>query len=313
MAGKRWLLFDCNYMCYRAMFTRGKLVNNDEPVGVIYGFLGDVAFLMDEFKTSNVAFAWDYGRGKRLEIFPGYKGTRRIDQLTEEEQQLRDAMKVQVAKLRDKYLRQLGFRNVYREEGYEADDILASLAVNHPDNNDELIIVTADKDLFQVIRENVWVYNPKMKKKFDLEWFRDVWKMEPPMFAYVKAAAGCETDCVPGIVRVGETYAARWVRNELPHHTVPYQRITSTEGVEIINRNLQLVRLPLEGCPVCTLQPCTGPIRERWNSLADHFDMPTLKQVFPGEPRGIRGVRPIRTTKGFRILQDENTSDRPSD
>lgn len=295
---KPWLLLDCNYLAHRSFHSLGDtLTFNETPTAVIYGFLRDVTILMEEFSTDRVVFAWDFGYGKRLELLPGYKSSRERSHQndTEEEKQSRSNFQYQVRKLRELYLRNLGFRNVYFQEGYEADDIIASIVRNTLTPDDTAIIVSTDKDLWQLINVNVCCYNPHTRRLLDRDEFMKKWGIEPALWANVKALAGCATDDVPGIRGVGDLTAVKWFRSQLKPDSVAFRKING-EGIAIHNRNIKLVRLPFEGCEKFELvEDCVTP--ERWREVADRLGMQSLRDIVPGMPRGVRKAQSLGEKK----------------
>lgn len=283
-----WLLLDCNFLCYRAYHAIGdRLTFMDEPTSVVYGFLKDAAALMDEFQTRRVVFAFDRGCGKRRQIDPEYKAGR--DQAhaddTEEEQRERREFLFQVRRLRQLYLPKLGYRNVFSEEGYEADDVIASVVEWSLGEEDSAVIVSSDQDLWQLVRERVVCYNPRTRRVVDRDGFVAKWGIEPPLWAHVKALAGCPGDGVVGLRGIGEVTAAKWFRAVLKPTTEAYRKIN--EGLHVHNRNLPLVRLPFDGCPVFKLRE-DEVTPERWQELAERLGMRSLRDAVPGMPRGVK-------------------------
>jgi 5'-3' exonuclease len=134
----------------------------------------------------------------------------------------------------------------------------------------------------------------------DRESFIRKWEIEPCLWASVKALAGCSSDDVPGLKGIGELTAAKWFQSKLKPESVAYRKI-NTEGIEVYNRNIKLVRLPFEGTEVFKLKPDEATM-EKWNALADRLGMKSLKDQAPGMPKGIRrsgDPEPKRKQVGF--------------
>jgi len=279
---KPWLLFDCNFLCHRASHSGvGKLSYNGVPTGTIYGFLKDVSYLMKQFDTDRTVFAWDFGRGKRKEVSSAYKEKREQEkqEYTGEQEREYAAFQKQVWKLRGSFLRRLGFKNVFFEQGYEADDIIASVA-NNIDSKDSAIIISADQDLWQLLRDGVTCYNPISKKTLDHITFMNEWGIEPPLWANVKAFAGCGTDEVVGIHGIGEKTAAMFYCGKLKEESAKYQKIVN--NLDVLTKNIPLVRLPFEGTPEYTLVEDNGPSFDPWMGMCKALGMEALKDMFPG-------------------------------
>lgn len=234
------LLVDVSYMAYRAFFSTGQLSFRGEPTGILFGMLRDVDTLINQFGASQCVMAFDCGgAGLRGLLLPTYKGNR-----PSMDEQQAEAFYTQVAKLRVKIFPALGFRNIFRVKGYEADDILAYCANRLPENQDG-VIITSDEDLWQCLRTNVSWYSPGKKKVVTSAAFKEEWGIDPCQWPDVKAFAGCSTDNVPGIDGVGEKTAAKWYRGKLKPDSIAYQKISA--GLDVHKRNIPLVRLPYPG------------------------------------------------------------------
>jgi len=245
---RKYLLLDCNYLCHRARWSTGYLSYEGDATGVIYGFLKSLSSFQDIFNTSNFVFCWDSNTSKRKEIYPEYKANREKKEYTDEEQKFNRAFRRQMKKLRTTYLPMIGFRNVFIQRGYEADDIIASLCLYTLDNDDlEGVVISSDEDLYQCIEGNISFYNPRTSKTLTLQSFKKQYGIEPIRWGLVKSFAGCTTDNVKGVQGVGEKTAIRYMKKELGTYTKAHQAITSPEGINIFNRNKDLVILPMKG------------------------------------------------------------------
>lgn len=273
------LIIDTNYLCYRAYHVFSRLSFQDVGTGAVYGVLQDIIQLQEFFQTNRCVFAFDHGPGLRRSLCPTYKGTRaaRRAEMGADERRAREDLEQQIHLLRTQYLPTAGFRNVFAAHGYEADDIIASVAARVP-TNDEAIIIGSDHDLWQCIRENVWCWNPQKKVGYDIGQFRKEWGIEPGQWPTVKAAAGCATDDIPGVRGIGEATAARWLRGELPGHTATARKLTA--AADIIEKNLLLVRLPFPGTPNFDIVR-DEITEETWSALADRLGMRSIRNKIP--------------------------------
>lgn len=243
-----WLLLDCEFLCHRAWYSMGTLSFRAVKTGVLFGFFKDLVFLQERFRTSGLVFCFDKGReGIRNSIYPAYKKKRhdKKKELTEEEITAAREYYTQVAHLRDSYLTTLGYKNVYFQHGYEGDDIIASACRNLPEG-DTAIIVSADGDLYQLISPSVSFYNPNKAKLTTPRTFLNEYGIEASEWWKVKALAGCKSDEVMGIPKVGEITAIKYLKGELKRKSKTYQAIRSPEGIAIRRRNISLVKLPLK-------------------------------------------------------------------
>ena len=238
------ILVDANSICHQAKHSMGNLSWHDKKVGVMFGFLNQILSLSKVFDTNRFAFAWDTRKSLRTEMFPDYKKARRHDK-TDEEKQLDAIAYEQFDKIRHEILPELGFVNSFGIDGYEADDLIASIINSNASH--EFVIVSTDEDLYQLLSERVTMYSTKKKQLYSV---KNLWKeygVTPTEWAEVKSIAGCNTDGVPGIVGVGEKTACKFINRHLNHSHKSYRNIKDNE--ELIERNRKLVTLPLEGTP----------------------------------------------------------------
>jgi len=277
---KKWLILDCNYLCHRAKWTTGGLSYENTPTGVIYGFLKSITHFQEYFNTPHVIFCWDSKYSKREEIFPAYKSNRKnkYKDMNEDEIKFEKEFRQQMIMLRKKYLPTIGYKNVFVQRGYEADDIIASICFNLP-MLDEAVIVSSDQDLYQLINPQVSFYNPVKGKVLTLQGFKKKYGIEPHLWGEVKVIAGCNTDGVPGIKGVGEKTAIKYLKKELKKTSQAYQ-IISTADFSLIRRNKKLVVLPFKGTKNFRLQK-DEISKEGWKKTIEELGMKSLKDKPP--------------------------------
>lgn len=240
------LILDTNYLCYRALYTTGHLSHEGKGTGTIFGVLTALDTLRERFNPDRVLFAFDQGYGKRLEIFPEYKQNRRKNNEQLSDAEFHDVIdfRDQVDLLRRRVLKGLGYRNVFWQKGYEADDVIA-LLVQIVDAGDDNVIVSADQDLWQLVSKKTVCYNPQTRVTMSFEQFVKTWEVYPSDWARAKAIAGCDSDGVPGIKGVGMKTACKWVGGRLKSSTVAWKKIN--EKLSLVTRNMKLVSLPFPG------------------------------------------------------------------
>lgn len=274
-----WLIIDADYICHRAHYSMGDLSWKGAAIGVVYGFLQTIVQLEERFDTDKIAFCFDSRYSKRKEIYPAYKANRKKG-LTEKEQKFEREFRRQVIKLRKEYLPEIGFRNVFMQGKREADDIIAALCVD-PDRQSNRIIVTADEDLFQCITGHVSVYNPQKRILMTLQKFWNIYQIKPYQWSLVKAIAGCSSDNIPGVSGVGEKTALQYIRGTLKPRSKAINKIVEAQEVgEPFETYLKLVKLPLEGTIVPTLQSNTINM-QKWRHLCKKLGFESLKLKMP--------------------------------
>ena len=274
---KTWLILDVHFLAYRAFHTTRDLSFKGRASGVIYGFFKALTDLKDEFCTDRVAFCFEHRHLFRRDIYPSYKGRRLTKKITPEEAQARKSMTIQISNLQNRYLPRIGFKNIFSFCGMEADDIMAKIA---QEATDDIVIVTADKDLYQCLRPNVSIYSPIKRIRLTEEWFVKKYRVKPWKWAVVKAIAGCASDEVEGIKGVGEITALKFLRGDLEKNSKAYRAICSREGKAIIRRNRKLVELPYEGCPIPELREDEID-RDGWRETCQLLGMKSLMRHLP--------------------------------
>jgi DNA polymerase-1 len=267
---KQYLVVDVSNLAYRALYTTGGLSHEGEATGVLYGIFKTVWDLQELFNATHILFCFDGGYDKRQEILPEYKKKRRTE-LDEEQKAIRRDLRRQLYRLRTRYLAEAGFKNIFWQEGYEADDIIASVVLS---STEETVIVSSDHDLFQLLSPHVIIWNPVKKKSVTDKSFTDQWGIGPMAWVDVKALAGCTTDNVPGIHGIGEKTAANFVSGRLKPGK-KYEAIVA--GNDIWERNRRLVQLPMEGTETFEVQD-DEVTRVKWNKMVGSLGMKSLKK-----------------------------------
>lgn len=246
------LLLDGNFLAHRAHHTTGELEYKGKLTGVAYGVLRDVAILHEMFDVDYTVWAFDAPRRTtfRKRDYEEYKANREGELLPEEQVKL-FKFHAQLDELRETILPALGYRNVFRIHGYEGDDVLAAVVKKAP-TSERCVIVSADKDLLQCVRGHIHFYNPIKGDLITLDVFRERYGIHPTDWIEVKSMTGDAGDNIKGLKGIGEKTALKFVTGTLKKG-MKYQQIV--DGVDIIERNIKLVRLPYPGIEVPELKP----------------------------------------------------------
>lgn len=272
----RWLVIDVNYLAHRAHHTTGRLSHNGRPTGVLFGVLRDLRVLQRDFDTMNVCFCFDHGDSLRCGLSPTYKKSRKDRVYTSEEEQAYQAMRDQVTDLRTSLLYELGYMNVCYARGYEADDVIASVCTTLSKQHD-VVIVSADKDLYQLLGPRVSLWKPQAKKLYTQEHLaREFFGLTANQWFAVKAIAGCPGDGVVGVTGVGEITAAKYLRGLLKATTKAYKTIEDQQSVW--TKNELLVKLPYPECPEFEMVE-DDLSSERWAGVLKLLGMLSLIEI----------------------------------
>lgn len=275
-----WLFIDANNLAHRAFHAMGGLSHEGNATGMLYGFFRDIVVLEELHETNKVAFCFDDSPCFRTSIYPNYKASRRVgnDKLSAEERKRKKEFYGQIQMLRSTYLPRIGFRNIFMGGQWEADDQLALLCQRSLPKADEAIVVSSDKDLYQLLTNRVRIWNPFSKKTITKAWFTKEYGIPPSQWALVKAIAGCATDDVKGIVGVGDKTASRYLAGVLSESSQSYRTIMDAEN-KMIACNLPLTELAWDASPRDKPKLVEDEISiKAWYRLADELGMKSLKE-----------------------------------
>lgn len=204
------LVLDGNSILNRAFYGIKLLTtkNGEFFTNAIYGFLTMMNKVENEVKPNAVAVAFDLKAPTfRHKAYAEYKANRKG---------MPDELAAQMPILKE-LLTYMGY-NLIECEGYEADDILGTLAKACENTNNECIIATGDKDSLQLVSENVTVRNTitKMNKPevivYDVDKIKEVYEVEPKQLIDIKAIQGDKSDNIPGVVGIGEKGAKELIK-----------------------------------------------------------------------------------------------------
>lgn len=247
---KTYALLDCHSVCHAAKHKTKRLTFSGHRTGVIFGFLRTLLRLQEELRPDVWAFAWDSRESVRREARPEYKADRQ--EKSAEEMRLNELCIPQFDTIRELVLPTIGFRNVFKVEGFEADDIIAQ-AVDLGLLEDYFVMVTRDNDLLQMLSDNVEMYDHIKHTHYTKDQFVADWGIQPEQWIIVKAIAGCKTDNVAGIHGIGEKTAAKMLAGQLAEHTKAYKAIMDEDNQRLAQRNVPLVLLPHGDMPPVTV------------------------------------------------------------
>jgi DNA polymerase-1 len=98
---------------------------------------------------------------------------------------------------------------IINNELYEADDILGMISRFAVDNNMDMIISSSDKDLYQLVNDNVCIFSPKSKDIVDINYIDQQYRLHPSQWVELKMLQGDRSDNIPGIDGIGEVHALK--------------------------------------------------------------------------------------------------------
>jgi DNA polymerase-1 len=205
----RLMLMDGHSLAYRAFFAlpaENFTTATGQPTNAIYGFASMLANTLRDEAPTHFAVAFDVSRKTwRSQEFTEYKANR---------SKTPDEFKGQVELIGE--LLDAMHAPRFTVEGYEADDIIATLATQAEAEGFEVLIVTGDRDSFQLVSEHTTVLYPTRGvselTRFTPEKVVEKYGLTPAQYPDFAALRGDPSDNLPGIPGVGEKTAAKWIK-----------------------------------------------------------------------------------------------------
>lgn len=244
-----WLLIDGNSLTYRAFFALPTDIAtaSGQVTNAVYGFTSMLVNLVRDHRPDGVVVAFDRPEPTfRHAAFPAYKAQREAAP---------DILREQLGLVRE-LVAAFGFP-VAEVAGFEADDVLATLATQLRDRGDEALVVTGDRDAYQLVEDpHVRVLYTQSRGVSELKAYDEAAVLERtgvPPGAYVDYAAlrGDVSDNLPGVPGVGEKTAAKLVNaygdveGIVAHAGEQTPRLASslTTHADVLRRNVDMMRL----------------------------------------------------------------------
>lgn len=196
------VLVDGSNYVFRAFYAIRQLSNSKGfPTNAVYGFTAMLMKLLRDWKPDYIAIAFDLkGPTFRDEVYDQYKANRAPTP---------DALIPQIPYIKDVVR---GFSiPVIEQEGIEADDVIGTLAKTYGEQGMKVVIVSGDKDLLQLVTQDVIVIDTMKDKTYDAAGVRERFGVRPEQVVDVLALSGDTSDNIPGVPGVGEKTAQRLV------------------------------------------------------------------------------------------------------
>lgn len=189
---------------FRSYFALPPLRSKDGfPTGLLTGFINFIANIGKDFQTDYIVFALDAkGDTFRNELYDGYKAQRPAVP-----EDLLKQLPVAIS-----WIEQMGFKTAIRT-GFEADDIVASIAQDAKEKGLEVRVVSHDKDLYQLIEDNsVYLFDPIKKVIIDESKCLEKFGVHPNQFTDYQSLLGDSADNIPGVKGVGAKTAEALIK-----------------------------------------------------------------------------------------------------
>ncbi|MBE0429566.1 MAG: DNA polymerase I [Thermoleophilia bacterium] len=197
-------LIDGNSLAYRAFYALPETIATSDgfPTNALYGFSTMLTKILADYRPAAIVVAWDAGKKVfRHEDFAGYKANRKPTP---------DSLSMQLERFGE-LVEAFGFESL-RKEGYEADDILATLAREARERGQKAVVVTADRDALQLVGDGIYVMtNTKgisEVKVYDRQGVEERFGIPPEKIPDFIGLKGDVSDNIPGVPGIGDKTAS---------------------------------------------------------------------------------------------------------
>ena len=271
----RLLLLDGHSLAYRAFFAlpvENFSTTTGQPTNAVYGFTSMLINVLRDEVPTHVAVAFDVSRETfRAEAYAEYKANRSTSPVEFGGQvslvrEILDALRIPTIEL----------------AGYEADDVIATLATQAEADGFEVLICSGDRDAFQLITETTTVLYPR-KGVSDLARMtplavHDRYGVFPARYPDIAALVGESSDNLPGVPGVGPKTAAKWINEygDLDSLIRHVDKITGKAGEALREHSASVIRNRQINALVCDLELPVGPS----DLVLQPWDRDAVNQVF---------------------------------
>ncbi|MBI4342108.1 MAG: DNA polymerase I [Candidatus Omnitrophica bacterium] len=301
MAAQRAFLIDGTAFCYRAFYAiRGLSTSDGRPTNAVYGFARMLQSLQEKQCPQYLAVAFDVGKPTfRHKRFEAYKIQRKP---------MPDTLISQIPVV--KSLLQAYRVPLFEREGYEAEDVLATIALQIAGGGVEVFLVTGDKDALQLVNSHIKVYNPhKEDQILDAEAVRSRYGVGPERMVDFMALMGDDIDNIPGVPGIGEKTATQLLKQfgslealyqHLEDLDSPARRASLSAAREQVELSRELARIDREVPMTVTLEALRVQEPD-WRALRTLFRELEFKRLLhaldaAGPAGAAAGRAPVRVT-----------------
>lgn len=198
---KRMFLVDGSNHAFRVYFGLPPMHAPDgTPTHALYGFTTLLAQVHGTYKPDYVAFCFDKGRTFRNDLYPDYKGHR---------PEMPDDLRAQWPELPG-LVEAFGFVSLI-VPGFEADDVIGTLARRFASPDLQVVLVTGDRDYYQLVDENILVLDLMKDREIGPAEVPEIMGVPVDRIVDLRGLSGDKSDNIPGVPQVGDKTAAGWI------------------------------------------------------------------------------------------------------
>jgi DNA polymerase-1 len=225
----RLFLIDGHALAYRTYFALTGagggsrwVTNAGEPTAGVFGFTSVVLRLLEQEAPEYLAVSFDTGKTFRDDLYPEYKATR---------DKMPDDLRIQIDRIQQ-VVDAFGIP-ILVADGFEADDVLGTVARKAAEDGAQVFILTGDRDLFQLVDDNIIIRYSGRKlseaEDYDPKAVRERYDLDPHQLIDLKAMMGDSSDNIPGVKGVGEKTATKLLKQYGDLETI-YEHLEDIEA-----------------------------------------------------------------------------------
>jgi len=201
MISSKFFLIDGHALCYRSFYAIRELsTSTGQATNAVYGFISTLRKILRNYNPEYMAVCFDFGKKTfRQQKFTEYKIQR---------PKMPEDLRSQIPIIKD-ILKAFNI-TVFEQEGYEADDIIATLS-DQTSNHVEVVIVTEDKDMYQLVNQRVQFFSVRNDAIGSYDDIKKKLGFEPKRIVDFIGLAGDKADNIPGVVGIGEVTARKLI------------------------------------------------------------------------------------------------------
>ncbi|MEW5894709.1 MAG: DNA polymerase I [Candidatus Omnitrophota bacterium] len=202
MSEKKLYLLDAHALCYRAFYAIKGLTNSQgQPTNAVYGFTNTLRKILNDFHPEYLAVCFDKdGKGFRQTKYADYKIQRPV---------MPEDLRSQMPLIHD-VVRAYALP-VLEISGYEADDLIAAAVKMFAGRDVDVMVITDDKDLFQLVNQHVKVYSPRKEQLLGDNDVYEALGVQPRYISDFIGLAGDSSDNIPGVAGIGKVTAQKLI------------------------------------------------------------------------------------------------------
>lgn len=265
MSKSRLVLIDAHALCYRAFFAIQRLTTSQgQPTNAVFGFINTLRKILRDCKPDYIAACFDVGKKThRQEKFAEYKIHR---------PSMPDDLISQIPLIKELVLAY----NIptFELEGFEADDVIATIARKLADKDHEVVIVSGDKDMIQLVKGPIKIFDYRNDELMDAVKIKEKFGFDCENIVDFLALAGDSTDNIPGVSGIGKVTATQLVKDYGTVENI-YKNLSGIKS-EKLRQKLE------EQKDIAFLSKELALLDDK---VPVEFDLKTIKYISPDEKR----------------------------